>query len=401
MTRYFTPSALSVLMLSVVCCILLAGCNEKPTDIGSSLVPGTDTIYVTSTTTQDLLGNFETKSARTPIFNSAFVLYGKTDDSEGRLFVEFVGLPEFSNMDSVEILGSDILFLPQPYRFGDTNDRTLSITAYELQQAWSAQATWDSIWAEDGSTVYYSEGQTPVVQFNQQLTDMDTTVAVPIDSGAMRRWLTIVGDSTSMEEIYGMVFLPTAGSSINQYRNLEGNQQVMQLRLITKTVGDTTIDTNFVEAAIGCFVDTPDPEENELLTQGARIHTLSFDVAFDTLPDFAIIVGAKLRLDVDENNSTLGTLGVDELMTVSYTSPDGSGVSISARGTDTGIFEFSNITPIMARIREDGGKGTLELRPSDIYEIWQMNRMRFHGLSDPENVRPYLSLVYIVPSVFQ
>lgn len=389
------------LTLVVICCATLYGCNDKPTDIGSNLVPGTDTIFVSSTLQQDLLTGFATVSVREPIFNSAFILYGKADDSEGRLFVEFVGLPDLGNLDSVEIISAELIFHPQAYRYGDTNDRTLSIQAYELQKVWSAQATWDSIWAEDGSTDYYSEAQPRVIDFNYQVTDLDTTVGVPIDTSAIRRWLTIANDSTSMEEIFGMVFLPSTGSSVNQYRNLESNTQVMKLRLITQVIGDTTVDTNEVGSAVGCFVNTPDPAESELLMQGARVHSVGFEVRIDSLPDFAIIVGAKLRIDVDENSSTIGTLGMDELINVSYTANDGSLLTITTRGTPDGIFEFSNIAPLLTQIRLDGGVGSLNIGLTDIYEIWRMNRLKVHGLEDPLNVRPYLDIVYIVPSVFQ
>jgi hypothetical protein len=392
-------SSLITATLAVLCLTVLTSCNDKPTDIGSELVPGTDTIYASSTVTKDLLRQIGTKSERTPIYNSTYVLFGKTSDSEGRLFVEFIQWPKIGHPDSVVIVSSELEMTPQAYVFGDTNEKTLSVVAYELQQVWSANATWDSIWASDGSTPYYSTAQQAVAQFSSPI-QTDTVVRVPIEVEATKRWFSIALDSTSSEELYGIVLLPTNTASIRQFRNLRSNQQIMRLRVVSRRNDTASLDTNLVEAAVACFVNTPPAPEGETVVQGARIHSVKYEIRIDSIPQFAVIAGSRFIVRVDNNRSSVGNLGSDEVLGLSYTGKNGSVLTMSTRRDENGVFEFHDIVPLLQRIRRDGGIGEVELVPVDTYYTWQMNRMHFHTMAEDSALRPYLSVVYILPNVF-
>lgn len=384
----------------MVCVAVLASCNEKPTDIGSQLVPGTDTIYAESTNSAELLIAKGTVTQREPIYNSAYVLFGKTADSEGRLFVQFIQWPDVGHPDSVQVISSELVLLPQTYIFGDTADRTLSLAAYELQQEWSANATWDSIWTSDGSTTYYSTAQPTVAQFTAQIGDDDSVIYVPFDLAATKNWLNTAYDSSTADQLYGLVVLPTNNASIRQFRNLDGLSQVLRLRLVTRRNDTASLDTNFVEAAVACFVDTPPAPEGETIVQGARIHRMQYEIRIDSLPEFAIIAGSRFVIRLDNNRSNVGTYGSDEVLSLTYTAKDGSNTTLVTRRDETGVYEFPDMVRVLQRIRQDGGIGTIELSPTDLYYTWRMNRLQFHAPTEDPSVRPYLNVIYIVPEIF-
>ncbi len=384
------------------CGALLVGCNDKPTDVGSILVPGTDTLYATSSSMTNLLVSTGTTSIREPIYNSTFVLFGKTQNSESRLFVEFINYPDLGDPDSFSVVSSDLLMYPEDYRFGDTLDATMSLKAFELQQAWSAQATWDSIWAEDGSTPYYSESQPLMADFSTTIEPSDTIVRIPFDLDATKRWLTLGADSTGVQELFGLVLLPTNTSSIRQYRFQEDLETKLRLRVITQHADSTEPDTSFINAVVAAFVDTPEPVENEQIVQGAHKRYASFEIRIDTLPEFAILLGSKLRLTVETNRSQVGTGGLDEILSLVYRSDNGDQVTLVTRGNGAGVFEFTNIVPLLQVLRENGGVGTVQVTPTDRNEFWRMNRLWIYptGTSD-ESLAPFMTLVYTVPTVLQ
>ncbi|MGA0834408.1 MAG: hypothetical protein ACO3QO_07815 [Candidatus Kapaibacteriota bacterium] len=171
--------------------LALQACNDKPTDIGSVLVPGTDTLYGTSSAELPILRTTGSVEAQEPIYNATYVLFGKTSDSEARLFVELINYPQLGSPDSFSIVRADLEMVPQVYCLGDTTVTSFAGTAYELQQAWSAQATWDSIWTSDGTSPYYSEAQQPITQFTIGSSVPDSVYHVPLDTTVIRRWLTL------------------------------------------------------------------------------------------------------------------------------------------------------------------------------------------------------------------
>jgi hypothetical protein len=389
-----------VVMFGIVS-VFLSGCNDLPTDIGTELVPGTDTLYATSLLNDTLLTGITPVTERLPNYNGTYSLFGKTNDSEARMFFELTTYPTLGNSTDWEVTSSEMVFLPQAYIFGDTTSTTLAVTAYELKQVWSANATWDSIWASDGSTSYYNTADQPVCTFTKDLTSTDTIVYVPFSTSATKRWIELGSDSSTKDQVFGLVLLPTGGASIRQYRNLNGNTQVMQLRVGIKHKDSTEIDTLMLTAVTSTFVNSPEAAETDVIIQGARIHNTSFDVDITMFEEFAIMLGASFTITVDRSNSTVGTLGLDELLDLVYTSTSGGLTRMSARVDADGNYNWISIVPILQQIRMDGGKGTMRLQPSDANRLWRMNRLRFYDASAEETKRPRMKIVYSIPTVFQ
>ena len=390
-------------VLCVMCLVgILTACNDKPTDISIDLTPGTDTLYASSSLDTSIALIATTTSKRLPILNSTYSLFGKTTDSEARLFIEFINYPKIGAASDYEVIESDLQMFPQTYRYGDTNNRTVGIVAYNLKREWSLNATWDSIWAPDGSTTYYSTSDSTVCTQTILLTATDSIVDVPFSVDATKRWMTLGADSTTTSQLFGVVLLPTETGSITLFRNLNGAAQTMRLRVVYKHKDSTTNDTTYLTSAVASFVDTPLPATDELLTQGARIHSTTFSVDLTRLPRNTMILGAKFTATADKTNSVLGTSGIDEILSLIFTPTDGSSaVEYSTRVDDSGKYLFVDLTYALQTMLREGGKGTLVLGPIDVYEMWRMNRIRIHNVQADSTVRPRLSIIYTVPAILK
>lgn len=397
-----TRSLTSILLLLAT--LAITACNDAPTDLGSDLIPGTDSLYAASSITMPaLISGTSTELARAPIFNNTYVLFGRTSDSEARVFVEFINVPRLGSADSFTVVQADLMMHPQAYLYGDTNSRTLAMAGYELQRIWTPTSTWDTIWAADGSTTYYSTASERVCTFSKDLTSTDTIVAVPLDVTAAKRWLVKGADSVLRKELYGIVLLPTEGASIRQFRNTNGANQIMKMRVIHKRIDNDTLDTTFVESAVACFVNAPPVPANELYAQGAMVYRTKIDIDLSALPANAAIMQATLRVAMDAGASRAGTLGLDEILRMTYAPADGSTpLGLAVRGDDsTKVFAFNNLASLVQDMMRNGRKGTLKIGPDGSSEYWRMNRLRLHPMSADSTLRPRLHVIYTVPTVIK
>ncbi len=389
-------------LLVAVCCIALAGCNDLPTVVGTDAVPGTDTLYASSSLERPFLVSDSSDVRRTPTVNGAFFLFGNTSTDQARVFVEFINYPDLGDGSNYDLMSADLMMIPQEYRFGDTTDKTLALTAYELKKSWSANVTWDSIWNESGATDYYATSDRPLAQFSTTITTgTDTAVYVPLDTARIKQWLVKGRDSALSKEIYGMVLLSTSTSSIRQYRNLEGVRQRMQMRVVRR-LRDTasTRDTTFIECVIANFISTATTAPGEVVVQGGHIRQARITCSLDSIPANAIILGGTLRVTVNMERSRVGSFGRDELLNLNYVPPSGPIINLASRGGANGEFVFENLGPFLQLLRRNGGRGELFIQPTGVYESWRMNRLYLYTLADDAFKRPRLTVAYTIPGVF-
>lgn len=392
--------ALPLLMAAV--CIVLTGCNDLPTIVGTDTVPGTDTLYASSSLERPFFISDSSITRRTPFVNGAFFLFGNTATDQARVFVEFINYPDLGDGSTYDLVSADLMMIPQDYRYGDTTDKSLSLTAYELKKSWSANVTWDSIWSESGTTDFYATTDRPIAQFSTTITTgADTAVYVPLDTARIKQWLVKGRDSALVKEIYGMVLLSNATSSIRQYRNLEGVRQRMQMRVVRK-MRDTTSkrDTTFVECAVANFISTAAPGPGEVVVQGGHIRQARLTCSLDSIPANAIILGGTLRVTVNAERSRIGSFGRDEILNLNYVPATGPVINLASRGNANGEFVFENLGPFLQLLRKNGGRGDLFIQPTGVYESWRMNRLHLYTLADDLFKRPRLTVAYTIPGVF-
>ncbi len=385
-----------------LCALTLAACNDTPSIVGSEIVPGTDTIYATTSIEMPYLPSDSMASYRIPLTNGTYFLLGRTAVDDARAFVELVDYPDLGPDTAYDVVKADLLLYPQSYKYGDTADATIAFTAYELTKAWSANATWDSIFTENGTTDYYSTASPALASVNGPVTTpADSVYPVAFDLAAVKRWMVLGRDEATRSQVYGFALHPTNTSVIRQFRNLSGINQVMRLRVVHKRRSDTNnVDTAFVNCVVANFVNTPQPQPGEIVVQGARIHRGLLRVDLDTIPSNAIILGGTLRITLNMSASQTGSFGLDEVLAVRYAKANVDTLTLVSRRDADGVFLFENIGPLLQLMRRNGGSGELTIEPTGTYETWRMNRLRLFTLVDDPFKRPRLTVAYTIPGVF-
>lgn len=386
-------------------CILgsISACNELPTDLGSDIIPGTDSIFsLASDSAGGLLTSKGTHTERQPLYNTPYLLFGKTKDTEARLFIEFINYPAVKDPSEWDVVESSLEMYPQRYCLGDTTSSTFQVRGYNITQSWSSQITWDSVWAADGSTPYYNATGTPVCDAVGTVTHTDSVVRIPFNNDETKRWLVIGADSARRkQELFGIVLLCPTVSSIRQFRNFDGSVQKMLLRVITKHRDSTSPDTLFLMSSVAGFVNSPAASENEMVIQGARIHSTQFGVNVNGVPEHSVVVGATFRVSLNMAQSVVGNEGPDEILELRYTPANGRQLRFQTRITSANEYVFPNISAIIQHLRANGGSGTIELLPADSYVTWRTNRLVLHSLTDSEDGKPKLTILYTVPTMLR
>lgn len=393
---------LRFLALTALIGILLTACNDKSTDLGADLVPGTDSLYAISSLDSLIVDSMQTLYEPTPLFNNTYFLLGTTGTSHARIFLELVNYPTIGSADKYEVLQADLLFEQMAYRYGpDTAARSVDLRAYELQKMWDPAVTWDSVYDAGGRSSYYSTAQQPMGSLTRTLTDADTIVPMPIDVAVAKRWLVHGVDSTLRQDIFGMAIEAAGGQHIQQFRNKSGASQVFRFRVITKHVDSAAPDTTTIESVVANLVHAPAPEAGALISQGAVAFRPAIDVNLSRLPANAVILEASLRLTLDPATSTQGTTDGDAVLKT-FIVPEGSTVTYEYRSriSTANQYLFSNMAaPLQRLLRTQTHTGRLRIGADGGNEAWQMNRLSFMTSTAERSQRPVLTIIYTRPTV--
>ncbi len=394
---------LSTMALAVV----LVGCNDAPSIVGSELIPGTSVLYSATTDSLPLLNSDSTVHNELPLVNATYFLLGSTPKAEARVFMELLNYPReiagdsLFNESTFDVSSANLQIYPQSYSVGDTADKTLSFNVFELRKFWPANLTWDSIWSATGTTDYYSPADKPIATYSGALTGLvpdSTVISVPFDQALVKRWLVNSRDTALRKQIYGFVLVPNGMRQIRQFRNIESGVQKMRLRVIARSRKDTTTHIYNIDLTVAGFVNDADAPVNSLTIQGSRNVRAKMTLQLDTIPHDAVVMGADLRLTVDQSASTIGTSGRDDKISLQYQPPVGQIITIDSRSDSSGVYRFANIGPLIDLIRKNKLPASLVLRPTSDNEFWRMNRLVFHGTQAAVGLRPRLSLIYARPT---
>ncbi len=388
-------------LASLVACLGLLSCNDLPSDVGSDLGPGIDSLYaMSSIDSTTLLASVETIEVQRPLFNSPFVFLGKTPDTEARAFVEFINYPSLGAPADWDVLSSELLLYPVEYRYGDTTNTSFGFDVLELTKVWAPNSTWDSIWTASDATTYYSPSSPKVSSFRGTIATTDSVITLPFDPTTTKSWLVRGADSTLRDELFGLVILPTVTSHIRLFRNVQAGRQIMRLRVVTKHRDSTAADTTLLESAVACFVKSPKASAGSLITQGAVQHRIAVDVSAAPIPRNAVILDASLTLTANPSESVNGSLGIDDVMRLTHLPPGASSViTYQARRDDASQqYVFRNLAgSVQAILRSGDSTSRMIVLPDDFREISRANRTAFHPMTSAAAVRPRLTVVYAIP----
>jgi len=403
--RLFRHGA-TALVAALALSALIVSCNDAPSIVGSELIPGTDSIYSASTDSLPMLGGDTTTASELPLLNSAYFLLGSTSTAEARVFCEILNYPATIAGDSLfsdttfEVTSANLQLLPHTYGIGDTSDRTLALNIYELRKFWPGNVTWDSVWAPSGTTEFYSTSDKPLATYSGSLAGFvpdSTVISIPFDQATVKRWMVASRDTAARKLVYGFALVPTGMRQIRQFRNITSGVQSMRLRVITRKRNDTIPFIYNLDMTVAGFVNDADAPPTSLTIQGSRNVKSALTVRLDSLPKNAIIMGADLRLTMDQTVSTVGSLGRDDKIRLDYQPPTGQRISIDSKSDSSGVYRFANIGPLIDIVRRTGKAATFTFQTTGGNEFWTMNRTVFHGTRASVALRPRLTLIYTVP----
>jgi hypothetical protein len=388
-------------LASLVACLCLLSCNESPSEVGSDLSPGIDSLFtLSSIDVPSLIASTETVEAQRPIFNSTFFFLGKSAQAEARSFIEFINYPSLGNSSDWSVLSSELLLHPLDYRFGDSTNTSFGFDVHELDRLWDPSITWDSVWNAADVSTYYSPASPKICSFRGQITNTDTVVALPFDVAFTKQMLIRGADSTLRGQLFGLVVLPTVSSHVRLFRNLQTGNQIMRLRVVIQHRDSSEPDTTLLESAVACFVKTPKAAAGTLFTQGAAQHRLAVDLSVAAIPRNAVILDATLQLTANSAASLSGSLGPDDVLRATFLPPGASAAVIyQARKDDASQqFNFRNLAgSLQAILRSGDSVGRFLVIPDDFREQFRVNLTGFHPIDAPIQLRPRLSVVYAIP----
>lgn len=377
---FLTP--LNVCMLYVVFSfILMEGCSEDPSPVGSALLPKNvvikfDSLYANSSTTY--------RAAITG--NSSRLLLGRyryqntLDTIEARTLVQFNLSSTRINPDSVV---SASLRLVPAYWFKDSTG-TLSFTIHKII----------STWREDTITFAGSENLYASSESVYTFTNPRDQV-FPLDTSLINMWL------RNPPENYGVLLKPTAQSTVVYGFTIDLLNDIRP-KLIIRYHAQDTVRVDSVGTIQEAFVANSPPRsaDSSLFVVQAGIADRGF-VKFDVgrIPRSASIASAVLEFVRDSALSVENEFSLDSIVVqllVDNSTPPHGGISVLAQPTGgRGGSKFSaDIKSIVQQWVT--GKPNYGVALRAFGEFTTLDRFAFYGAGADSLNRPTLRIYYSI-----
>lgn len=387
------------------------GCNEQPTELGYKI----DSVSFTAVSSSDF--NFITKSSSqryylTP-FNQGVIQVGKKDDFASYPIIRYGNL---DTLEGAEIISTTLNLIKSGYCFGDTN-AIQSFEIYEVKQPIVPTSTYETIFKSNGVDAVYKDML--MGQFEMPYNQIPDTAKITLDNQLIKNWIdfSILEKSGTLDTgdirrqySYSIGLRPTANSKVingflsDRIGNTGAKAPNPFIQLIYSKNG--VVDTVILRSNIAAYyADGPLPDASSLTVQSALSvrSMLNFDLS--TLPQFASVVKAVLKVYVDDSRSIYGSFGKDSVLLAQkdFTFddtffPDNKNIYLGIRSTGTNYFKFTSITSAVEDWLKNDKKGTLlfnyaqNSNPSDTY--FRFDKFYLYGVDAEINLRPELTIFY-------
>ncbi len=385
--------------------ILLIGCNDRPTAIGTDLL--LDTVHIAVLTSKDttLFRTVETVQFPLALFNTGYLYVGASQSAIAWTLLRPTLFPP--NVDSIaedQIQSAHLILFPRRLALGDTVSNLLRFSLAEIQQLWRPGTTVDTLrqFLQSGNFL----GPT-IAQFDQPIPLQDSTepIRIPIPKSMIARWLAIAADTTRKDSarIFGVALIPdTIESTVIRsfYTQSPGHTELPLSYYEVVVQRADSLDTLRIENGydLSVLFIRQLPPAHRLFVQGGIAQRLY--IAFDPspLPPLSIVHKATLVLPYDStlfertNHSELPAL-------TTYIAAD---TALGAIGEqfplsngefrlDSGVVVFPNIGAAFELWRSKRPKSAIVITVGD--EFGRIDRLAFYKPTDPQR-QPYLELIY-------
>ncbi len=396
-------------LLFIVVIVLLGfqinGCNDKPTDIGMPLLFDTITVLPYGPKDSSIFTGQRSFFKNMSIFNVGVIFVGKTEDTKAATILRFAEstMPDSLNyLDASQIISATLTLNPYKYTFGNTKSNNLSFKLYKVRSGnyWSNQATWDSVYNQDGSPKIFESSS--IGQWSGQIPMIDTIPAINVqitDFSFIQEWIKNAKDSVP---IWGLGILPDDNSDvIHQFvGSVKDNINISpSIKIIYKNKNKNALDSLIMRSAINAsFTKAPQIDTTTLAIQGASSWRSQLFFDMSKLPKNASIYKAQLELTYNPDKTVLGNLPVDSVLDAGlflsdsiWKTPDVPYYA-SLQGNK---YIFPKINSSIEFWLRHSGKGSLVLVSPGWSEYFKLDRVSFYGINETDiTKRPKLIVIY-------
>lgn len=409
-------SVFKPIILSFALALLLVACNEKPTDLGYSLLEDTlSAKTLISSKNPEVFQGFENYHFNQLRLNVGTVFIGKYKDFRAMTFLRFGDdMPDsLAYLTSDKILSCKISIMPKRYGLGDTASNRLGFNIYKTVKLWQSAVTWDSVFNSDGSSSYIDLSN-PLGHYSGAIPFQDTMsrIETTIDKSIVLEWLKARPDTEAKKHLYGIALVPTDECSyIRQFESsqvgvTEWNSPELIFSYINYS-GQTVTDTIKTVMELSPVTKLNGPAKGDFVIEGATEFSSKFNIDISKMEAFSCILQTELDLTVDQSGSYVSNLGYPDNIAgmalarnALYTPQAGDTVKLFSaskviNGSDI-VYHFSSINAAVEYWNKAGGIGYFQVIPYMLeHEFQKMDYIKFYGPDAADvNKRPKLKIIY-------
>jgi len=412
MLKFLIKNNALLIIISLFGLWLLSGCNDKPTELGFTFVK--DTVAMGTVTSYDaqLITGTENRKRRLTLFQTGGLFIGNFGDWKAITLIRLANLPDTLNyLTQSNIISAEIKLYPSLYILGDSNNGRLSFKLHKAIKLWSGFTNWDSVFTSGEQ--YYDYNPVGSVDTLYKPADTITPISIPFDPSVVEYWSRLLNDSISKRSNWGLVLIPENNSNaiyrfFGQALGLSNPAPYCFIRFINKNTN--AIDSVYLSSGYEIsLVNSPPPEKNSIIVQGAvsYVTRISFDVSM--LPDLSGVHVAEFYLTYNPEKSIYGNLGPDSTLRLELF-PDTSDLVAPIRTyyaekiSDENKYKVSSIASAIEYWNRNKIKNCFLLIKADgtKNEYRQIDRMEFYNIDAIDaSLRPELRLIYSKRPEFQ
>ena len=406
----------SVIGFNIIALVfLLNACNDKPTDIGYSLIQDTvNTKTLTSIDSAFIISHSNSFIIRDTLFNKGALFVGKSENMKAVSMLRFAFIPDsLSYVTSADIDSVSLILPVNKYVYGDTvNKSSMSFRVYKIKQDWSNKTTWDIVYPGGSQSSSYFDETKTLASFNAPIIDTIPVISIPLDKELLVDWFQLAKDTVSRKSIYGIALVPDESStSIRSLAAISYSSSASHptIKVYFKNKSNAR-DSAILGSGIDYYiVNNTLPNDSSMTVQGAVYIRSKIDIDLSKqysndvrlIPDLSAIHSASLELTLDSVNSNVGNSVFDSTLYAILYRDSLNGKSLSTyyasrSKTDKSKYTFHNITSAIEHWVKTGiKKGSLVITIEGLNEDRSLNKLKFYGNNEIDKTkRPKLNIIY-------
>ncbi len=304
---------ISLLFISVISIILIVGCNDSPTDLGTGFLiqDGVEVLKLDSSIDSILQSSNSFKNVFT-LGGSSHLLLGKAENITSHVMLKFVfaipdSIKEQLILRNLTVIDSYVEMFKN-YSFGDSN-ATLDYKVFKVNEYWSS-----STFTAD-SFAFLDFDNSSDLSFNRTNVN-DSLYSFHLDTTLTSAWLQNFAD-TNVASNYGIVLSPTDNSQkvlgFTAFNTSGENDP--RLRIIVEKPGayvDTLIGYISTDLSV-VLGDIPNVGIENLAIQSSLTSEAKLFFDLSSIPENVVINSASLTLTIDTIASKVGSSYTDKL----------------------------------------------------------------------------------------